>query len=103
MSARTVVWATAVVPQGVQPPACPTGAGQVKDSRARLRCVWPLGVRDEKRPRRTVFLHAAYCQRPRLLCTYALCVGGGRLLLGVAGSLLGVGRYGESVPLLLIS
>jgi hypothetical protein len=62
-----------------------------------------LGVRDENRPRRTVFLHAAYCKRPRLLRTYALCVGGGWLLLGLAGSLdLGVGRYGESVPLLLI-
>jgi hypothetical protein len=32
-------------------------------------------------------LHASYCQQPRLLCTYALCVGGGRLLLGLAGSL----------------
>ena len=41
--ARTV-GATAVVPQGVQPPACPTGAGQVKGSRARLWSVWPFGV-----------------------------------------------------------
>ncbi|SEP49063.1 hypothetical protein SAMN02990966_07191, partial [Rhodospirillales bacterium URHD0017] len=84
--------ATAVVPQGVQPPACPVwGQGGSKFSPAGLS-VAVGGGRDEKRPRRTVFLHAAYCQRRRLLCTYALCVGGGWLILGLAGSLkLGVG------------
>jgi hypothetical protein len=39
-TAQTVVWATAVVPQGVQPPACPVGAGQHLTSNAGA----PLGA-----------------------------------------------------------
>ena len=39
-----VVWVTAVVPQGVQPPACPVGAGQYVCTDAGLARARPLGV-----------------------------------------------------------
>ena len=88
-----------------QPPARPGwGSGQVKGSSARLRSVWPFGGPETTTSKADVFLHADLLSyRSDSGARMPLCVGGGWLLLGVAGSLLGVGRYGESVPLLLNS
>jgi hypothetical protein len=111
-TAQTVVWATAVVPQGVQPPACPVGAGQHLTSNAGA----PLGATFECL--RTV------CRGSGLLRREAPCgnvldlaitrlaegcfhgVWGGGRLAGLRSGLqppIGWGTVRDSVPLLLIS
>jgi hypothetical protein len=95
--ARTVGGPLRSFPKEFNHPPAPRGQGRSKVVEPGYGVCGRSGFWE---PRRTVFFHAAYCQPIRLLCTWPLCVGGGWLLIGVAGSLLGVGRYGESVPLL---